>query len=375
MKNMKTRTLALILTLALALIPALSLVSCGKRAVMSCGNVEITEDLYEYWMGAYKAKLIESYSDVKDTSAYWSSMINDTQTAEEYLTEMVDTILRHKLVSVYIFDQSGFVLSDDDREEINDYLDLLVSDFTENGKKSEFDDYCEQFGIDYKGVRLMLTMEYKAEALGEMLFGEKGKNPLGVADYKAYYDSEYCRVKEIWINTAFKYVTDEKGNRVTDEDGYYKTEDLTEEELAAAESRAAELEAKLEGITTDEEFEKLIDEYSDFEMNKEYPNGMYFCAGTTYIDKVVNAALKLEVGEMTNVESSYGKHYIRAYALEEGAYEEKENEDFFGDFEAQAVNYYIEREIAKYKDMVEVDLELKNTFTLSKVKTNKYYFY
>lgn len=375
MKNMKIRTLALILTLALALIPALSLTSCGKRAVMTCGNVEITEDLYEYWMGAYKAKLIEAYSDVTDTSTYWSSMINETQTAEEYLTEMVDTIIRHKLVSVYVFDQSGFVLSEKDRAEINEYLDMIVSEFTENGKKSEFNDYCEQFGIDYKGVRLMLTMEYKAEALGEMLFGEKGKNPLTVADYKAYYENEYCRIKEIWINTKFKYVTDDKGNRVTDEDGYYKTADLTEEELAAANARAAELEAALEGVTTDAEFEALIDKYSDFEMNKEYPNGMYFCSGTTYIDKVVNASLGLEVGEMTSVESNYGKHYIRAYALEEGAYEEKANEDFFGDFEAQAVNYFLETELAKYKEMVEVDLELKNTLTITKVKTNKYYFY
>ena len=375
MKNKTTRAIALILTVVMALVPALALSACGKAAVMTCGNVELTEDLYEYWMGAYKAKLVEAYSDVTDTDAYWSSMINDTQTAEEYLTEMVDTILRHKLVSVYVFDQNGFVLSDEDREEINDYLDLLVSDFTESGKKSEFNEYCEQFGIDYNGVRLMLTMEYKAAALGERLFGEKGETPLGAADYKAYYEAEYCRVKEIWINTKFKYVTDEEGKRVTDEDGYYKTEDLTEEELAAATARAEELRGKLATVTTDAEFEALIDEYSDFEMNKTYPSGMYFCSGTSYIDKVVTASLGLEVGEMTEVESNYGLHFVRAYDLIDGAFEEKENEDFFGDFKAQAINYYLEKEIAKYKDMVEVDLELKNSLSISKVKTNKYYFY
>ena len=110
-------------------------------------------------------------------------------------------------------------------------------------------------------------------------------------------------------------------------------------------------------------------------MNKTYPSGMYFCSGTSYIDKVVTASLGLEVGEMTEVESNYGLHFIRAYELIDGAFEEKENEDFFGDFKAQAINYYLEKEIAKYKDMVEVDLELKNSLSISKVKTNKYYFY
>ena len=375
MKKFRTRTLALICALAMVIVPALALSSCGKAAVMTCGNVEITEDLYEYWMGAYKAKLIESYSDVKDTDAYWSSMINDTQTAEEYLTEMVDTIIRHKLVSVYLFDQSGFTLTDKEREDLNEYLELIVSNFTENGKKSEFNEYCEPFGIDYKGVRNMLIMEFKTEALGERLFGEKGKSPLSANEFNKYYQEEYCRMKEIWINTSFKYVTDEDGKRVTDEQGYYKTVDLNEEEKAAAEARAAELEAALEGVTTDAEFEALIDKYSDFEMNKEYPNGMYLCAGTTYIDKVVNASLKLEVGEMTSVESSYGKHYIRSYPLVDGAYEDKANEDFFGDFKAQAINYYLETELAKYKDMIEVNAELKNTLTITKVTTNKYYFY
>lgn len=376
MKKLLTRALPLLLTVALALLPLVSLVSCKTHgAVMTCGNVEITEDLYEYWMGAYKAKILGSYSDVKDTEEYWSSMINDTQTAEEYLTEMIDTIIRHKLLSVYVFDTMGFRLSDSEREEINEYLELLVSSYTENGKKSEFNEYCEQFGIDYDGVKLMLIMEYKVEALPGLLFGDKGERPLGASDYDTYYRAEYCRMKEIWINTEFKYVTDSEGNRVTDSEGYYKTEKLTETERAVALTRADELAAKLESVTTDEEFEKLIDEYSDFELNKEYPNGMYLCEVSTYIDKVVMASLKLEVGEMTTVESSYGRHFIRAYPLEDGAFEEKENEDFFDQFEEQAKNYFLELELARHADKVVVNSELKALYPLSKVKRNYSYFY
>lgn len=63
---------------------------------------------------------------------------------------------------------------------------------------------------------------------------------------REYYEKNYACIQVIYVNTAFRYVTDKEGNRVTDPStGYYQTEELTAEEKAEKEKKAEEAYGRL----------------------------------------------------------------------------------------------------------------------------------
>ena len=120
----------------------------------------------------------------------------------------------------------------------------------------------------------------------------------------------------------------EAGYYTYDSNGNVVTRDLTEEEKQ-------EKAEKIAALADGEDFETVYETYSE---DLYYENGYYLTRETDFIDEVVTSAFALEIGETVRIESDYGVHYLMRLELEDYAYNDTKNADFFDGFADTVAN-------------------------------------
>ena len=91
---------------------------------MTLGDKSVTDHMYEYWMCSYKAVLMSQYSDAKDTAEFWDMKLGEDTTAESFFYDLTYNYIESNLVSMYLFDELGLELEDEDCEK----AEQIVSD-------------------------------------------------------------------------------------------------------------------------------------------------------------------------------------------------------------------------------------------------------
>ena len=198
---------------------------------------------------------------------------------------------------------------------------------------------------------------------------------LTAEDFEKFYKDNYVRLQLIYINNAYEYVTDDEGNRVTGSDGYYMTEELDEKTKA---EKDAAIKAVEDALAKGEDFDKLYEKYSEL---KTYKNGYYYSASGSYSDmlyyRLVAECEKLEVGGTATVESDTGTCIIKKLPLDDGAWSNKDNADFFGkdsaDFKDTVRQSAYRALIESYFDDITVDTKTIKKYSVSTV-TPAYFF-
>ncbi|MBR5769501.1 MAG: peptidylprolyl isomerase, partial [Clostridia bacterium] len=175
--------------------------------------------------------------------------------------------------------------------------------------------------------------------LKELLFGEGSKDAITDEAKKAEYDENYRRVKHILFKTNdLKDDTDDDGN-VT------KTVDEKKAEIKAT------YEAVLKRAQAGEDFEALIEEYSDDSMDKD--KGYIFKKGDM-VTAFEEAAWDLAVGEIATCESTYGWHIIKAY-------DKYEKEEYMNDTLADFISDYENEKYTEVEDKWISEAEVKRS--------------
>ncbi len=314
------RVIALLLALLLSL-PLLSCAGCARDespAVMEYEGLRLTEGVYRYWLSCYRAQFAH---------------LESTEPAAR-LHEIADTNIRKSLIAAALFDGMGLRLDTLARNQINAAMESMVADA---GSRESFDETAASFGTSYEAIRSAITYEQKAQALYQYLFGENGQYTIAEEDVEAYYQANYRRVRVLTV-LYITYLTDDDGERIFDEKTQsYRYIPMTGEALAAQEARAEAVRTGIALDLTEAGFQALMKTYNDDKQEEGvYPNGYYFTKDgdyRTYIEEIPAAAMTLSPGEVTEVRSEYGVHFIYALENDKGAYAAKENADFFEDFD------------------------------------------
>ena len=316
---MKMKIRALALGLALCLLLPLGLVACagGGEVVLSYKNVRLTEDVYRYWLACYRAEFY--LSETEGTTADFAAL------AEENIMRSV--------ICVGLFDAYGLQLDAAAKETVSAAMERLVENA---GGRAALEEHAAAYGITYKGLQNAITYEQKAIALRQYLFGTGGLYTVSDGERSDFYKENYARVQMIYIPYV-DFVLDDGGNRVFDpQKGTYKYESKSGTEIAAQKEKVAALRAAAEDGMDEAEFAEFMKLYNEDKSAEDYPNGYYFTHlenYSTYIKEIPAAATDMKIGELREVKSEYGVHFLLRLAPEDDGYAKAENADFFESFE------------------------------------------
>ena len=341
-----------------ALVTAGMLTSCGTgEVVMTFGKSHITENQFCYWLSSYKGIYLNTYTDMEDTAAHYRSTLDNGMTVEEYLFQSTIDNISMTLVCSELFRQEGFTVPESVEESVDEYIDDLLVNYA-GGNKNTLNAALAQYGINMNMLREICIMQEINNLMVAYTYGENGTHTVSETEKQQYYEENYCRVRQIYVNNSYVYEMDEEGYRKTDENGNYIITAMSEEEKAQKDAAIEAIEA---AINNGEDFETIYTTYSE---DQYYPNGYYLTRTIDYIPEVVSAAYELAIGEITRVDSSYGTHFLMRLPLDEGAYNNSENADFFTDFEDSLKDKLFMAYIESYLPEVSVDYDILSKYSI-----------
>lgn len=359
---MKTTLKLLCFLLIAALL--LPIGGCAKTtAALTYGESEISTNMYRYWLSSYKGRFLYTYTDMTDTDEFWDSILYDDVTAEEYLNGVVLENTKRSLLCMELFDKYNLKMPDSMLADIDVYIDDLVTEYAD-GNRRTFNTILAEYGINLEMLREIYIAEDKAMVLFEYLYGEGGPRALTEEDLDTYYREKYARIRHIYVNDAYTQMTNEAGYVQYDSSGNVLTRELTEAELAEKQAKIATIDAALaEG----KDFTEVYEEYSE---DKFYVNGYYLTEDTPFISEVVTASFDLEIGEWVCVKSDYGTHYIKRLPLEDNAYNESTNGDFFSEYADTVANADFYAYLETLLDEVTVNTEEISRYSVRDAAVN-----
>lgn len=364
MRNNKILARFLALILACAALFAFS--SCGKKAqevAFELGNQKITVNMYRLWLSRVKGVYSGAGDDI------WDEVNDDGRTYNEVFTGFVTDNAKTFVSAMHLFDELGLELPKSEMNEIDKTMKTLL-DERGDGSKSTLNSYLAAYGVNYDILREVYIIEAKLDYLEEYLYGANGKEKIADEEKDEYYKENYVRVKQIFLYTANKPITDDEGNLTYDEQGNVATRDFTDAEIAAQEKKA---QGVLDMLEKGEQFDSLMTKYSEDKANEQYPGGYYFTKGSQYVSEVVDLAFQLEVGGFAMVKSEYGIHIILREELDEGGYKSSANADFFTDFEPNLVAIKLGERLAEFKDDIIVHEDVISKYNIKNSVVNTAY--
>ncbi len=368
MKRLTVRVLGALLS-ALILAGALSGCSHDTSAtVMTLGDAKVTANMYHYWASSSKGDFLYSYSDVKNTDEYWSSELVGGMTAAEYLDSVVLEKVKMNLVAMKLFDDYGLKLTSKQEQSIGDYISDLVKEYAD-GSKNMLNTALSEYGVNIDILKQIYIEEAKSTLLYQYLYGDDGQTAITDEEKEEYYQDNFVHFQMIFINNAYKYKTDSKGDYTTNDDGTYATEKLSESEAAEKNAAVAKVKSALE---QGEDFDALYSEYSEL---TSYANGLYFNRTGSFSESVyydiISAVDAIEEGQWTAVENDeYGAYIMKKLPLDKGAWSSEENSDFFSSFDTDVGDQVFRYFLRGYYDDITIDEEAIKEFSVSDVTPN-----
>lgn len=443
MKKRLIRPIALILALLTVVMSAVSC-SSGATA-MSLGKQKISSNLYELYLSRQKGTLCTTYyyGAKAKYDEFWETTIDtDGTTYNDYWTSYMVECIKIYLAALYMFEEEEkLTLPASYTDQIEEELyELVIGDG--DGSKAALNAILADYGVNYNMLKEAYMIDAKVDYLQKHLYGDDLSK---VSDElkEQYYQDNYVRFKQVFIaNYKYVYETDSDGtvmyfepaadgsgadgqpiydkeNGVRkfdddgkaikdkygnviyynadgtiaydskngipaytyDENGNYKTESYSAEELEKRKTQAEDMaEFTFPGDT--ESFEEYIEQYSeDGDGQSNFPDGYYFSTNAQYAYKyivdIIEQLLQMQVGDIRVVESEYGYHVIMKYELDEGAYADSDKDVWFESentsFTSDVTQWLFEERCKKYIDRVEINYDALSKVDMKTVNPNYYY--
>lgn len=335
--------------------------------VLTLGDVSISENVFHYWACTYKGDFLYRYEDVENTEEFWNGELIDGMSAAEYFDAVILENVQYTLVCMQLFEEYGLVISASEKESIEDLVSDYLTEYAD-GNRNLLNQALGEYGVNMDLLEQIYIDDAKTTKVYDYLYGENGQTPIDDTQLEEYYQDNYVHFQMIFVNNKYQYQTDSSGNYVTDSDGYYMTEDLDEDTKAQKDAVIEKVQA---GLADGEDFNKLYETYSEL---KDYTSGYYFSKNTAYNDPIyydlIQKALDMEEGETATVEGDYGTCIIQKLALDAGAWQNAENEDFFDGFEDAVGDTVFRNFLRERFDDIEIDTDAIAAYSIGTVTPN-----
>ena len=255
-------------------LPDVVLTDYDKKTVMTIGGKDISASLYRY----YLLNLRSQYDG--GNSAMW-----DNNEMSDYVEQQVVSYLKEYAAAEVMADNLSITVSDDDKKALDNYIAQVIAKID----KEENTSYAAELESANMTDAMFRALQDNS-LIQSQIYVNKYQGTATDEQILDYVHQNYVRVKHILI----------------------KTVDLDDEQKAEARSRADNV---LERAKNGENFEDLVKEYSEDGMDPD--TGYYFTTGQM-VQEFEDKSFDLAEGEISDiVESKYGYHIIKKYAMDD----------------------------------------------------------
>ena len=229
---------------------------------------------------------------------------------------------------MYLFDKYNLEFDKATKTSISDKIDGLLQAY---GEKSKLNEVLKEYGLNIDTLEHIYYEQEKVNVVTRHLFGNGGSMQVSDTDRIAYYQANYYCYERIYLYTDKRPLLTDAGDYVTDLNGNYQMQDLSDTEKAEKAQLIEDILAELRN--GGRSFVALRAEYSEEESVYDYyPDGINVSAndaGTNYPTEFIKAIQGVEVGEYAVCGDGYGygKYIIARKPLKD-----------FGDLTAQEIN-------------------------------------
>lgn len=419
--------------LLLSLCLVLSGCAAHGKTMMTAGKTDISVNVFALYLSRMKGDLGRAGLSVNDDS-FWSSYIStDNTTYAQYYTNQVLEGLRQIAAALILYEEEGLSLSKEDKENIDLWIEQIIKD-SGDGSKTKVNSLLSAYGANLTTLRDAAEIEAKVAQLKTHLYGENGSLIADTAK-EEFYRATYFRGYQMLIaNTYYDRDTDALGQTVyyvPNDKGTasakiaYDTEngtpcgekDKNGDEIYTKDGKvggavAYDTENGVVNYRYDSKGERIVKKYTDEQMQerKEYaeiimekcrgneelfaqyikqgsdnseftekyaPNGMYFSSEAYTTDGIFSnfatELAKLEIGEMTLLESDSGYYLLQRATLDSVAWQNGENSSWFSTFTELVIEYMLQQRTKDYLSQVTLKDDLANSMDITKVEPNYYY--
>lgn len=284
------------------------------------GNLKITEAEYKYYLEVEKETMLaeNSIADEEAAKEFWNSEI-DGKKASDIAKENAKAETLRVLAACIKAEEAGITLTEEEKSSARAVLHPDTADL-----KDQVSAMKKAIGAD--GNELVTIMEHQLLANAYASYLSEQEDTVLVVDdaeIAAGVAEKYARVKHVLIQNT----PDTTGATVTTEDGTEvpATEPTEEELLAYVEKAKKTADDVLKKAISGENFEKLVAEYGEDPGMESTPDGYIIDeSGITadgsgqMVPEFTKGTFAVKAGEVNPelIESSYGWHIIKRYAID-----------------------------------------------------------
>lgn len=277
----------------IAAITAVMLLFAGcanENTVITVGSQKVSVPEFTFYLSSVKSQMAgtELTSDED-----WQTKEIEGKKAIDLAKEKAVETAAANVAYIEVAKKLGITLSDEDKKNIASYKQRMMASYGSNDKYQQF---LKDNNLSDEFVQMLCeSMEYSDKLIQKI----KNESPVTEDEMDEYFRTHYRRAKHVLILT-----------KNMDTDTPY-----TPEKKEEAKKRADELYAR---ALSGENFETLVADYSEDPGSKSNPDGYVFTDGMM-VDEFTNGVDSVDVGGITMIESSFGYHIIKRYALDETA--------------------------------------------------------
>ena len=262
----------------------------GAETVLTVNGDAVTADEYSGYM-LYNMQYYESMYAQMGLTDLWSNA-DMAKSLGASMPEAAEQQAIYARVVMQKFNELGLKLSYNEQKEMASVRRNSIANTTKDAYLNQI----AQFGFSDQTYQNFMYISQCYQALNDYYFGENGVNTPSAEDIQKYYEDNYITAKHILITTV---------------------------DPASGETKRTDEEAKkeaqsiLDRINAGEDFDTLMNQYSEDTGLSNNPNGYTFTEGqmvTEFYDGA-KALAEDEVSEL--VKSNYGYHIIKRVKLDD----------------------------------------------------------
>lgn len=307
----------------------------GAETVLTVNGDAVTADEYSGYM-LYNMQYYASMYAQMGLTDLWSNA-DMAKSLGASMPEAAEQQAIYARVVMQKFNELGLKLSYNEQKEMASVRRNSIANTTKDAYLNQI----AQFGFSDQTYQNFMYISQCYQALNDYYFGENGVNTPSDEDIQKYYEDNYITAKHILITTV---------------------------DPASGETKRTDEEAKkeaqsiLDRINAGEDFDTLMNQYSEDTGLSNNPNGYTFTEGqmvTEFYDGA-KALAEDEVSEL--VKSNYGYHIIKRVKLDDS-----QLDNFKSDI-ISAISGSMDELLQQWMDEAQVDTtDLYSTITYENV--------
>lgn len=322
------RQMKKVMAAALALVTALGISGCNRLqiskelATINGQMVSVAE--YKYYLESIKQQMVQE-AGATDEDTFWNGEIDGKKASDAAKERATEEMLRVE-IAYSKAQEKGLSLDSATENQINTLVNAK-----DKQTKAQVDSIKESTGLSNRQLKTLLIKTSLASKYAQEIQATEPEK-LEVSDEQAQekYESDYARVKHILILNSKEDSEDEavdESAEDTAEDTAENTAEPQQEEISEEEYKQQQkqlAEEVLAKVKAGEDFEALLAQYGQDPGMTSNPDGYTIdkegnsadSQGSKMVTEFTQGAFSVAVGETTDlVESSYGWHIIKRYAL------------------------------------------------------------